>query len=147
MAAKAPAAKSSESPGRNGVTTSPVSQKTISDQDAVGPPAVVGDDLAQVGVEMEDEVDELAEEFHAGRQCSTAKRWTCGRRGRGSTIRAVPDSHSVPGPVSGEITALLSAARGGDRASEERLLALVYDDLKRRNAAIAATEKASVESR
>ena len=28
-AAKAPAANSSESPGRNGVTTKPVSQKTI----------------------------------------------------------------------------------------------------------------------
>ena len=29
LAAKAPAANSSESPGRNGVTTSPVSQKTM----------------------------------------------------------------------------------------------------------------------
>ncbi len=43
----------------------------------------------------------------------------------------VPDESPASDPISGEITALLSAARAGDRAAEERLLGLVYSDLKR----------------
>ena len=58
MAANIPTANSSESPGRIGVTTSPVSQKMISKQHHIGPHAILGDDLAQVLVEVQEKVDE-----------------------------------------------------------------------------------------
>ena len=47
-AASAPAANSSESPGRNGVTTNPVSANTMAKRMRVDPEAVVAQQLDQV---------------------------------------------------------------------------------------------------
>ena len=70
-AASAPAANSSESPGRNGVTTKPVSANTMRNRISVDPEAVVAQQLDEVGVEMQDEIDEpvdqLQDHFHARR--------------------------------------------------------------------------------
>jgi hypothetical protein len=66
VAASAPATNSSESPGRKGVTTSPVSQKTMRKQDDVDPGAVLRQQHGEVLVDVEDDVDELGEKFHGG---------------------------------------------------------------------------------
>ena len=64
-AAIAPAANSSESPGRNGVTTRPVSQKDDRRTGSRRSTAVLRDDLGQVLVEVQEEVDEPVDEVHA----------------------------------------------------------------------------------
>ena len=88
-AASAPAANSSESPGRNGVTTKPVSANTMANRISVHPEAVVAQQLDQVRVEMQDDVDEPVEElssmnhFHL-RVISTAR---AGARGHAGAAR------------------------------------------------------------
>ena len=46
------------------MTTRPVSQKMIEEQDQVGQPAVLLEDGAQSLVQVENEVDELGQGFH-----------------------------------------------------------------------------------
>ena len=50
--------KSSESPGRNGVTTSPVSVKMIREQQSIDPDAVPTDEFGQVNIEVKQEIDQ-----------------------------------------------------------------------------------------
>ena len=58
-AASAPTANSRESPGRNGVTTKPVSAKTMREKQPVDPVAVRLHEFEQMTVEVQNEVDEI----------------------------------------------------------------------------------------
>ena len=64
VAASAPAANSNESPGRNGVTTRPVSAKMTAKSPAYDQRAVLRDKISEVNVEVEKEVDDV---IHARR--------------------------------------------------------------------------------
>ena len=63
-AATAPATNSSESPGRNGVTTRPVSQNTIDEQQPVDPAPCCRDERREMHVEMHHEIPEPGEQLH-----------------------------------------------------------------------------------
>jgi hypothetical protein len=65
MAASEPAANSSESPGRNGVTTRPVSQNTIRNRIRKASHRT-GQPIPQMLVEMEKKRDCSRQEIHAG---------------------------------------------------------------------------------
>ena len=63
MAASVPRAKSRESPGRNGVTTRPVSQKMMRKKIEVAPQAVVFDDVIEVLIEVQEKINQPKAQF------------------------------------------------------------------------------------
>ena len=57
-APSAPAANSSESPGRNGVTTNPVSAKITQEEDGVDERSVLGGQFAEVTIQVKNQVEQ-----------------------------------------------------------------------------------------
>jgi hypothetical protein len=66
--ASAPATKSSESPGRKGVTTKPVSEKMMTNRMAYTQMPYCCTSTGEMLVEMKDDVQELHQNFHEKRQ-------------------------------------------------------------------------------